>query len=237
MNKVLANRTNITAMWEEYLNAFGRLLIMENYRFGSVPDSDWPNRVWAGNPAHKPDAELKDILGHFRELTYSTFETGEEIQTIRGLQLKSFQYGMSLEPANAKIRKACRQVRLQEVETFAEAVVWSEAFQKAFNYRISPEILARGGAGGTFFLVYNSGTVAGTAMLYRTKGVCGIYSLGVMPEFRGKGIASCVMNQLLNTIMDHGEELIVLQASERAVPLYESLGFQHDFKLLNYQIK
>lgn len=56
-------------------------------------------------------------------------------------------------------------------------------------------------------------------------GVAGIFSVGVVPEQRGKGIAKAVMAETLRFAADIGCRYAILNATDMGEPLYRSLGF------------
>jgi GNAT superfamily N-acetyltransferase len=56
-------------------------------------------------------------------------------------------------------------------------------------------------------------------------GVAGIFSVGVAPEHRGRGIAKAIMAEALRFAQETGCRYAVLNSTEIGEPLYRSLGF------------
>ncbi|MBN1682165.1 GNAT family N-acetyltransferase [Candidatus Bathyarchaeota archaeon] len=64
-----------------------------------------------------------------------------------------------------------------------------------------------------------------------------IGNLIVKPEFRGRGIGKELMNHAINRLKLNGVESIRLDSVEKAVNLYNRIGFQHEFKSLRFICK
>ena len=54
----------------------------------------------------------------------------------------------------------------------------------------------------------------------------GVHEVATMEAFRGKGIASSLMNYAMALAKEKGCKYATLQASPMGAPLYESLGFE-----------
>ncbi len=53
-----------------------------------------------------------------------------------------------------------------------------------------------------------------------------VQNVYTLKEYRGQGLAKELMNRLIETAKNMGVNEILLNAEEKAVPLYQSLGFQ-----------
>jgi GNAT superfamily N-acetyltransferase len=55
---------------------------------------------------------------------------------------------------------------------------------------------------------------------------CGIYAVGTVPEWRGRGLATDLMRGVLGDAVLRGARTATLQSTRMGVPLYRSLGFE-----------
>ncbi|MFN8624026.1 MAG: GNAT family N-acetyltransferase [Chloroflexota bacterium] len=70
------------------------------------------------------------------------------------------------------------------------------------------------------------GKPAGTATVFLdTDGTAGIYHIEVVPELRGRGIASWMTAAAISLAADHGAERAVLTSTQMALGVYRRLGF------------
>jgi GNAT superfamily N-acetyltransferase len=68
---------------------------------------------------------------------------------------------------------------------------------------------------------------AGSAALFRKNNVTGLYCLGTIPEFRGRGVAKSLIRESANIASKHGSLLFVQSLeSEGSLALYQKAGFQ-----------
>ena len=56
---------------------------------------------------------------------------------------------------------------------------------------------------------------------------CYLLSLEVLPEYRGKGIASKIMERYLKREEERGTEKVFLTCHAHYIPFYEDMGFEH----------
>ena len=79
-------------------------------------------------------------------------------------------------------------------------------------------------------LAYEHGKVVGTGrLLPREEGAPAVAHIGrmaVLPECRGRGIGSRILESLIGKARERGEELVALSAQVHAVEFYRSHGFQ-----------
>lgn len=74
------------------------------------------------------------------------------------------------------------------------------------------------------FIGYADGQPVVTSISARTGTTLGIYSIGTVPEARGRGYGTAATWHLLRDA-DPGWEVAVLQASDMGRPIYERMGF------------
>lgn len=76
------------------------------------------------------------------------------------------------------------------------------------------------------FLGRVDGAPATSGLLIRSADVAGVYSIGVVEEFRGRGIGEAMSWRVLRAGRETGCRMGVLQSSAMASPLYERMGFE-----------
>jgi GNAT superfamily N-acetyltransferase len=83
-------------------------------------------------------------------------------------------------------------------------------------------------ASGIRFLAYVDGEPAGKGYLsyLGVPGTAAVFAVSVLERFRGKRVASAVMNALLANAVATGHERVVLHSTEMAHSLYGRLGFR-----------
>jgi ribosomal protein S18 acetylase RimI-like enzyme len=64
--------------------------------------------------------------------------------------------------------------------------------------------------------------------------VAGIYSVGTLPEFRGRGFGVAVTRAAIEEARRRGYRLCVLQSSPKGYPLYRRLGFRDCGQVCRY---
>lgn len=77
----------------------------------------------------------------------------------------------------------------------------------------------------THFLALVNGTVAGTARWRKTDKGIKLERFAVLPEFRKKGVASALLETILDDALREHPEKIYLHAQVQAMPLYEKFSF------------
>ena len=78
----------------------------------------------------------------------------------------------------------------------------------------------------------------GTCILYyRDNTILGIHSMGIIPEMRRNGYALKIMQYALDWTSKMRFEYVTIQASDMAKSLYIKLGFEEQFKMMNYVLK
>lgn len=76
------------------------------------------------------------------------------------------------------------------------------------------------------FLGNVDGDPAASGLLVRSDDVAGVYSIGVVEEFRRRGIGEAMTRAVLRAGREAGCQVGVLQSSEMGHPLYERMGFE-----------
>ena len=75
------------------------------------------------------------------------------------------------------------------------------------------------------YVAFVDGVPAGTASLFPSEGVAGIYNVYTRPEFRRRGIGEALTRAALDDARELGLDVAVLQASPMSASLYRRMGF------------
>ncbi|OJJ16396.1 hypothetical protein BKI52_34470 [marine bacterium AO1-C] len=235
------NLHNLTSLWQTASKKFDAYFEQEEFSFGYVKNSQWPNRIWSHQPLTL--SLLKNIQQviqkHEETLVFSHFGQYSSITdasiTNQGFELIANQYGMSMPLAQPFVHNTLLEFR--KVYNPTEAKQWSDVFKACFGYTISPETLQESWDQIAYSLIWYQNEIVGTVILHITEEVAGIHSLGILPKMRGKGFATQAMYLVLNQAIQTGATLATLQASPMAKAMYEKIGFTQQFVLQNYRLK
>ena len=83
--------------------------------------------------------------------------------------------------------------------------------------------------GMTIYLAEVDGRIVGKAHLQLLSGLGGVYGLGVLPEYRGKGLGRAILLEGVKRLKAAGAKEVMLQVAtlnRNALRLYESCGFE-----------
>ncbi|WP_297464290.1 ribosomal protein S18-alanine N-acetyltransferase [Thermococcus sp.] len=90
----------------------------------------------------------------------------------------------------------------------------------------------------TFLVAEYGGRVIGYVMAYLRPDLEGhIMSIAVDPSYRGNGIGSALLTEVIERLINRGARYIGLEvrvSNERAIKLYESLGFRKIKRVIGY---
>lgn len=239
MKKVVSNINNLTSLWKTAATPYQGYHKETSFESAYIENAQWPNRIWTNlSPSENQLKEVQQqMLEEGNHFTFSFFTLPNQENSIKldaKIQLKSTQYGMSLE-LNEKFETQ-RHIDFKRVENTEEADIWSNAFFKAFGYEISTATILKTKETIPYYLVYFEQELVGTVILYTTNTVAGLHSLGIIPEKRKQGFATEIMRHTLNKAIDQNLSLATLQASEMAKEMYLKLGFSLDFLMKNYGV-
>ena len=113
-------------------------------------------------------------------------------------------------------------VRPEDIRRWSDTV--NQGMQKPDEF---PAFQAMAGCDKCHFYVYEEdGRWLGTTLLYSRDGNAGIHEVGVIPEFRRRGIASALVRHALYEARRSGVSFSTLQASPTGALVYAGLGFQ-----------
>lgn len=237
MNYTTLNIENLAALWTLVAQASGDYQCIEGVKTAFINDSEWPNRIWSSTD-NIPLSILTAKNTDYRNTRLSMF--GAPISPAsalaKELDLVSQQFGMHLQPT-ALDTEGHDELTFSKVTTEQHAQLWSATFASAFGYQIPASTVFKTSETIAFYNIYKQNTLVGTVFTFTTGTVLGIHSLGIPPQHRRKGYARKIMKSLIRQAVQNQQQLICLQASKMAKPLYQDLGFQEDFMMYNYRIK
>jgi ribosomal protein S18 acetylase RimI-like enzyme len=112
---------------------------------------------------------------------------------------------------------------------------WAEAYCKGFNIaeELFPELITYTTAMLTakdpclnLFAINKDGRTAATGLLFISEQTAGLYSISVLPRFRGLGLGKFMTQSLMNFAQKRGCRAAILQSSIDGCGLYQRLGFR-----------
>jgi ribosomal protein S18 acetylase RimI-like enzyme len=116
-----------------------------------------------------------------------------------------------------------------ELEEFT-ALVNAEFVQNApLSVSLTKELNAKNEVG--FYGLFFDGELVSGLQTFSIDQTTGLYFIATNSAFRGRGFATELIRQVINGSLKNSNEL-VLQAVQKAVPLYRRLGFSEEGKLI-----
>ncbi len=86
---------------------------------------------------------------------------------------------------------------------------------------LSPHVVA--------VIAYVAGEPAAAAMTLASHGIAGVYWVGALDQYRGRGLGEAVTRAVTNAGFDLGARVNTLQASPMGAPIYLRMGYQSVF--------
>ncbi len=105
----------------------------------------------------------------------------------------------------------------------------NEEEEKAWKMLIKNKI-------GKFLISEENGKIFGVGGVFIFEEVCSFGYMGVLPEYRGKGVGSKIFGELFKLVRDLGCTTMILYASKLGEPIYEKFGFKKSFYGVMYQL-
>lgn len=116
-----------------------------------------------------------------------------------------------------------------ELEEFT-ALVNAEFVQNApLSASLTKELNVKEGFG--FYGLFANGKLVSGLQTFSDNQTTGLYFIATNSAYRGRGFATALIRQVMGYYLKNSEEL-VLQAVQKAVPLYQRLGFSTEGKLI-----
>lgn len=234
------NIQNLTSLWLLTGKTFNAQQTISGFETVNITFSEWPNRIWSQQQTMLSDRVhiVKEIMHKSNSsITFTEWRELDENDSAGayGLKLKSEQIGMSLRLRDYIMQHtAGSSVAFIRITDKTNAKLWSDLFLQSFGYLISDEVIYGIKNQVEFYNLEYEKHLVGTVMIYKLDNSIGIHSLGIITEFRKKGLAEKVMNAILLKAQKENLEYAHLQSSPMGINLYKKLGFKESFKMYNY---
>ncbi|MGR9117526.1 MAG: GNAT family N-acetyltransferase [Gammaproteobacteria bacterium] len=256
-----ANLNNLTGLWKKY----GFDVVKDQTGPTMLINPRWPYRCWYESPPFVDDQRDNPLPAIDYDVLLSGIPQATIIPicsfvSSRPINLLSFQAEHDLlEQALIAQKWTCHfeqtamflqlpdetsiassvnaEFRIRIVTSYEELVLWVDVCEDAFGYDIDPLVLKPliGDKDMRIILADLNGQDVAAALLYKTGNTIGIHQVGVRKAFQGKGVALCLMNEVLVLCIHWGGKNAVLQASQAGLSLYRRLGFNSQFIIKNYR--
>ena len=255
-----ANISNLTQLWK----LMGSQPLVSDKGGNWQTSTGWPNRCWIDwgeidesallieenlsqlkkqmiIPLWKESGEV--FTGLKQMLIHGGFEVSFE-QTAMYLDLKNYQLVQSSKSELSKRELSKNDLKqkdkgllqVKEINSEKDIETWTNIASRSFGYQIDSSSIHHAAASSKvkLLLAFVDEQPAATAMLFDTGGIIGVHQVGVLPDFRGKGIARKLMKQVMELCVGLNGQYVTLQASVEGNGLYDSLGFREQFVIFNY---
>ncbi len=219
--------------------------------YTGLPGPMFNGVLYARFGPHELESRIDAVIDYFqqREVPFSwwvgptsTPDTLCEVLISRGMTQAPFDtpgMAIDLRVLNEQLlEKATRRSKtvVQRVQTKTELKEWVGIAGKVFGltpktveafYEMhSPHIGHRAKGDVVDYIAFIEGEPVGVSYLAYSAGVVGLYSVGTLNDYRGKGIGTAVSLAPLLEAKQQGYEIGTLQAAQMAINLYIRMGFK-----------
>ena len=236
----IANIDNLTELWKLMGS---KACLIEGGRQVHISDG-WPYRCWHDPQQHhhnqKSSCDISKLENSYTvpvwNLDNSDTKPLRIILAESGFGIATEQLAMYLDLDNHYFFKQPEFV-LRNVHSEQEINTWIRTAERAFGYSINSAVIHRIAKQEevNLYMAFINKQPAATAKIYKTGKVMGIHQLGVVPEFRRRGLAKKIMQNLIWIGSNTRCRVITLQASSEAKELYSDAGFKYQFSIFNYR--
>ncbi len=237
-----AHLENLTQLW---MRMGARPCPLEGMESFLISDS-WPNRCWPNTLVFDDDSASiaqgirqmpKASIVPVTDLRSATTTDLESLLTSNGFEIRSEQKAMYLDLKDYPV-KAQSTLKLAPVSSGQDIDIWTDIASTSFEYKIDPAVIRKVAVDPDvrLLMAYVDDRPVATIMLFMTDTICGIHQLGVLPEYRGQGIAGKLMQDIIALCSTLNGRYITLQASMAATWLYKALGFTQQFNIHNWSM-
>ncbi|WP_086934349.1 GNAT family N-acetyltransferase [Agarilytica rhodophyticola] len=242
------NLANLTGLWKKY----GAQPISNDAVPLQYTNLAWPHRCWF-------DVGI-DNLNHANYSTWldrvpqsAIIPLWPMIDASIHLQNESLEKQLLEQKWRCTFEQKAMYMELQDADTYSPPIrvgfsvslvrtcedlkkwvnIGSEAFAYSIDYSVVENLIDDGDI--KIVLGWQGKQAVAAALLYKTYDIIGIHQVGVKKAFQGQGIARYLMRYIMEMCVLWQGKYVVLQASQSGQPLYESLGFNSQFTIKNYQ--
>jgi hypothetical protein len=167
----------------------------------------------------------------------------EAVLAERGLQVVDEAPGMVARIEDLP-RAALDELTVEPVTGQKQWHEWESVFRDAFGF--SEEVAAHVRVahswpclheeGRQYLLMRFNGVAVATGLLHWSRGVAGVYAIGVRRDFRRRGFGAFTTLLTVREGARRGATVAVLQATKEGFPVYARLGFQTVCTFRSWQI-
>lgn len=206
-----------------------------------IPD-DMFNYVLSARFAENPAKRIDHVIEKFKECHFpfswwvgeldTPFNLGELLSQ-QGLLFKEEDIGMTLDLENFQSNSATdlhfeRVQNATSVKEFGSVIQAIGGHPESYDriYKHIPLSLLQEGSLLEMHIGFSEGKPTVTGILVLGGNIAGIYYVATLPNQRGKGYGTAMMEYLLNLAKEKGYRLAGLEASSEGKNLYKRLGFK-----------
>ncbi|WP_323813445.1 GNAT family N-acetyltransferase [Cellvibrio sp. NN19] len=235
------NVDNLTSLWR-------RMGINKNSEWnkkGLTVSEKWPNRYWFDWDANIQ--QINSIVPVLHQLPAQAVvpvwigagQAANQLEVFlkdECFQVLFSQQAMYLD-LQQQVLPNLPELNVIEAQSPTDIETWVATASAAFGYTIDvaaiaalvdvPEV--------KLLLLKEAEQAVATALVYQTGDVIGVHLVGVPDEYRGRGFARMIMQQVIKISIEMGGKYLTLQASAAGEPLYLQLGFERQFEIRNYK--
>lgn len=236
-----ANIENLTRLWQQ----MGVKQQQQGYAHHLNITASWPYRCWAGVEMNRETLQttmevMKHLPKHYIAPVWMPDHISIENETKRfaeqGFELAFEQTAMymDLQQTSPEIDTEIELVRIVSAWDIKK---WTHVASRSFGYEIDEAVIARVSQHPEvkLLMAFVDGEPVATVLVFSEENVAGVHQMGVIPEYRGRGIAFKIMEYIIHYCQQMRNRYITLQASSVGEPLYIKIGFKRQFKIYNFQ--
>ncbi len=199
--------------------------IIDYFQQRKVPFS-W----WVG-PTSRPDT-LEEVLSS-RGMIQAPFDTPGMAIDLRALNKQLFE--KAIQRSNTVVQRVQTKTELKEwVGVTGKIFGLLPKTVEAFYEMHAPHIGRRAKGDVVDYIAFIEGEPVGVSYLAYSAGVVGLYSVGTLSDYRGKGIGTAVSLAPLLEAKQQGYEIGTLQSTQLAVNVYTRMGFKTHCQFKTY---
>ena len=160
-------------------------------------------------------AGLTEVLRYPEMLCFSRLETRDLADDVKIRRVATVEEALDFVAVNA--------------QAYTIYGMPAEAIQEAFSAperMLCPHVVT--------VVAYVAGEPAAAALTIASHGIAGVYWVGTLDRFRGRGLGEAVTRAVTNAGFDLGARLNSLQASPMGEPIYRRMGYGEVFRYRIY---
>jgi ribosomal protein S18 acetylase RimI-like enzyme len=255
-----ANLSNLTKLWHQY----GSQLVKADTLPILIANIGWPRRCWIDSMVRSDDDSnhhlgnvnnnqwVKNIPGSATFSLWPTLSSNNNLPLSKcGMQVieqslldqhwhcafeQTAMY-LTLSGDAKHVLQTRTGFKVRAVDTFEDIKVWvdisSDAFANQIDLRVIQQLINLDDI--QLLLGWENNQAVASGLLYKTGDIIGVHQVGVKQAFQGKGLAKCLMLDIIAACAQWQGKYVVLQASQAGKPLYEKLGFKSQFLIKNFK--